>query len=180
MKSVAVLVANGSEEMETVIVVDILRRAGLRVDLTALTAGPIACSRGVCLESDRVLNNADLDDYDALVLPGGMEGMKCMRSDPRVIDAVRNANANSKLIGAICAAPLVLQEAGILNGRRTACHPGVASMLTEAEHIDQRVVVDENLVTSQGPGTAIPFALKIVELLLDSNAGEQVAEGLVI
>jgi DJ-1 family protein len=180
MKRLALLLAEGGEEMETVIIADVIRRSGVKVELVGLRPGPVLCSRGIVITPDTDLSEVEIGGYDGLLLPGGMGGMKNLSADERVLDAVRSFDREGKLIGAICAAPLVLQEAGLLAERRVTCHPGVADMLTETARSEERVVVDANIVSSQGPGTATEFALRIVEILAGKDVADQVAVGLVI
>ena len=179
MKKVIVPLAEGCEEMAAVIAIDILRRAGLRVEAVSLRKGPVRCSRDVLIVPDREWDAADLDSYDLILLPGGTGGMENLRADRRVLEALRNFAAAGKIVAAICAAPLVLQAAGLLEGRSATCHPGVAADL-QAGRREERVVVDGNIVTSQGPGTAMEFALKIIELVAGAEQAKSVAEGLVL
>ncbi len=180
MKRVIVALANGAEDMEAVIIADVLRRAGWFVPLVGVGPGMITCSRGVRIEPDEIWDEIDVCNYDIIVLPGGMSGMETLKRDRRVLDLLREFDADGKIIAAICAAPLVLQEAGILTGRRVTCHPGVADGLTATARDSKRVVVDGNIVTSQGPGTAVEFALKLIEVGEDKVAAEAVAKGLII
>jgi protein deglycase len=185
MPAALIPLASGVEEMEAVIVIDVLRRARWDVTVAAVrTAGshpgaPLVASRGVRLCADVEWEEASRHLFDALVLPGGAGGTQVLRSDARVIEAVRRQQASGKWVCAICAAPLVLQEAGILKGRRATCHPGVREELVEANCIDERVVIDGRIITSQGPGTAIEFALAILEQVQGAAAAQAVRSGLV-
>ena len=161
MIKVLVPLAEGVEEMEAVIAIDVLRRAGFTVVTAGLQAGPLTASRGVRLLPDTTLDAVRALDFDALVLPGG-KGVALLKQDARVLDAVRALHAAGRWMCAVCAAPLVLQEAGILNGRRVTCFPGVAAQLTATARLNERVVVDDKLITSQGAGTSLEFALAIV------------------
>lgn len=178
---VAVLMTDGSEEMEAVITVDVLRRAGIEVSTVGMNSRMVTCSRDVMINTDIVFD--DLDDimkYEALVLPGGLGGAERFMADPRVIDAIRQFHQADKLICAICAAPLVLEAAGILSGRTVTCHPSVADRLSSGRHESIPVKLDGNILTSQGPGTAFEFALKIIALLMKEPAALQVRKGLVL
>ncbi len=161
MIKVLVPLAEGVEEMEAVIAIDVLRRAGFTVVTAGLQAGPLTASRGVRLLPDTTLDAVRALDFDALVLPGG-KGVALLKQDARVLDAVRALHAAGRWMCAVCAAPLVLQEAGILVGRRVTCFPGVAAQLTATARLNERVVVDGKLITSQGAGTSLEFALAIV------------------
>ena len=180
MANVLVPIADGSEEMEAVIIVDVLRRAKWNVVTAGVTGKTITASRGVCMVADEVWSDVSPQDYDVLLLPGGVGGTQAMAADESLLEAVRAFAEDGRLIGAICAAPLVLQAAGVLQGRRATCHPSVAGDLTVPEVLSERVVVDGRIVTSQGPGTAFEFALKILELVDGPEAARSVAAGLVL
>jgi len=172
--------ADGVEEMEAVIIVDVLRRARWQVTVAGLDAAPVVASRGVKLVPDAAWPAIDIAGHDVLALPGGSAGAKALMADRRVLDAVRQFTEAGKLVGAICAAPLVLQAAGVLRGRRATCHPAVRDRLTEPTPSDDRVVVDGRIVTSQGPGTAFEFALTLIRLAGSPAEAEAVAKGLVL
>lgn len=163
---VLVLLADGVEEMEAVIVMDTLRRAQWQV-VSASVSGPVLeASRGVKLVADALLGDVEPAAFDVLVVPGGMGGVDCFRASAEVLSLMRMfIETDGKVLAAICAAPLALQEAGVLESRTYTSHPAVADQLTCGTRCDERVVVDGNLVSSQGPGTAFEFALKLVELL---------------
>lgn len=187
MASALVPLAVGVEEMEAVIVVDVLRRAGWNVRTAAVRAGagsvpgaPLTASRGVRLLADAEWDEVRPDDFDVLVLPGGAGGTKVLRSFQPLLDAIRRFAQAGKWTCAVCAAPLVLQEAGILRGRSATCHPGVRGELTEARRSDERVVMDGRIVTSQGPGTTFEFALAIVRAVDGDAVAERVRGGLVL
>lgn len=179
MIKVLIPLAEGVEEMEAVIAIDVLRRAGFTVVTAGLQAGPVTASRGVRLIPDTTLEAVSALDFDALVLPGG-KGVTLLKQDARVLAAVRALHERGRWVCAVCAAPLVLQEAGILGGRRVTCFPGVAGQLTATTRVDERVVVDGTLITSQGAGTSLEFALAIVreaggDALARRVGGEMVA-----
>lgn len=180
MTRVLIPVADGSEEMETVIVADTLRRAKWEVVLAGLKDGPITASRGVKIVPDTTMARVDPAAFDAIVIPGGAGGVENLRKDERVLSAVRALRAAGKLVAAVCAGPLVLQEAGILDGLRATCHPGVASSLTRATRLEEPVVEDGGIITSQGPGTSFAFALRIVERFDGRAKGAEIARGMVL
>ena len=181
MTAALVPFAPGFEEMEGVIVVDIARRAGWRVDSVGLTDGPVEASRGVRILPDKAWADISPETYDLLVLPGGAGGVKALCADPRLLEAIRVFDRTGKWIGAICAAPLALQAAGILTpGRKVTCHPAVARQLPAGVRSDARTVMDGRLITSQGPGTAIDFALALIRQIDGEAAAARVAEGLVL
>ncbi len=177
MKRVLMPLAPGFEEVEALTVVDILRRAGAEVVMAGTVAGTITGRNGIRVEPDALLDDSTAEDYDLVVLPGGAEGTENLKRDKRVLELVRDYNARNKDIGAICAAPTVLAEAGILDGRRVTSHPGARDKLGRAVVSDDRVVVDGNIVTSQGPGTAAEFGLMLTEMLYGAAKAFEVNKG---
>ncbi len=171
MVSVLVPLAAGCEEMEAVIVIDVLRRAGASVVVVGLEDGSVEASRGVRIVPDRRLDDVDAAAFDALVLPGGGPGTARLRQDARILRSVREFAAADKWIAAVCAAPTVLLAAGVLAGKRATAHPSVHAELARGGvqvEAAQRVVVDGKLLTSQGPGTCFEFAYALVERLFST------------
>lgn len=178
---VLIPIANGSEEMEAVILIDTLRRAEWDVTVAGLTTGTIVASRGVKLVPDTTWDQINPDDFDMLLLPGGFGGTEALMKHEGVQQALRDFDAKGKWIGAICAAALALNEAGILAGRRFTCYPGVEEKLpSNIRPSDEIVVVDGHLITSQGPGTAFEFALKLIEECGSPNTAASVRAGLLL
>ena len=177
MKKVLVTLAPGFEEIEMVTVVDILRRAGARVTVAGTEKGPIQGSRGMNILPDCFLSTTNAEDFDLVVLPGGQPGPSNLQKDSRVTTISRNMNAEGKQIAAICAAPIVLDSAGILEGRKTTSHPSVRDNLNSANYSEERVVVDGNIITSRSPGTAMEFAMKLVEVLFGKDRVNTVNNG---
>lgn len=177
-----VLMAPGLEEMEAVITIDTLRRAGAYVVAAGLESGVLTASRDVKIEPDIPLDElTDAKEFDVLILPGGMGGTLALRDDVRVRDLLLSySQADHKVVAAICAASLVLDRAGILEGKSFTCYPTVAKDIEGGTWIDEAVVVDGQLITSQGPGTAFAFALTIIETFLGAEARQQVAEGMLL
>jgi len=180
MPTVLVPLARGVEEMEAVMIVDVLRRAQWTVVAAGLEDGPVTASRGVRLVPDRTWSDILPGRFDVLVLPGGGPGAERLAADERILNAIREFHAAGKWMGAVCAAPLVLQAAGILGGRQVTCHPGVAAKLTATARLSDRVVVDGRLVTSQGPGTCFEFALTLVRLIDGPAKATTLADALVL
>lgn len=187
MKRVAVLLAPGFEEIEAVTVIDVLRRAGLEVTAAGTVAGPIRASRGVVVVPDATLDAVVGRVFDAVVLPGGGPGAQALREDARVLDLVRVHARGGALVAAICAAPTVLVSAGVLAGKRITGHPSVHAALAEGcaaagATLDAgaRVVADGRLVTSQGPGTTMEFALALVERLVSREQAEELRKAMVV
>ena len=177
MTTVLVLLAPGFEEIETITVVDILRRAGAKVTLAGTEEGPLKGSRGIEVMPDDLLNNVLEVDFDLLVLPGGQPGTDNLLKDVRVSQLLKKMDGLAKNIAAICAAPLVLQKAGILNNRCVTSHPSIQSDLGEISYSNDRVVVDGHIITNKSPGTAMEFSLKLVEILFGRERMDVVNKG---
>ena len=176
MKKILVVIAPGFEEIETITVVDILRRAGARVILGATVKGNIKGSRGIKIEPDELLDNILKKEYDLICLPGGQPGTDNLKNDARIIKILKRMQQEGKYIAAICAAPIVLQKAGILKDKSITCHPSIKSHFES--YIPNRVVVDGRVITSQSPGTAMEFSLKLVEILFGFERLKKVNDGI--
>lgn len=178
-KKVLIAIADGSEEMETVIPADVLRRAGADVTLASVNKLEITASRGIKLIADKLIAECEKENFDLIVLPGGMPGAEHLRDSVILKNMLQKQAAAGKLIAAICAAPVVvLQHHGLLDGKKATCHPALLHELKNSSK--ERVVISDNIITSQGPGTAAEFALKLVELLIDAKTAQKVASGLVL
>lgn len=181
MASVLVLLAQGCEELEAVTIIDLLRRGNIQVTSAALKSGPVLASRGTVLMADMTLDDALRNqEYDMLALPGGLPGADHLRDDPRVIALVRKMTSQNKYVAAICAAPRVLVKAKVVEGKRITCFPGSLKTadLQGVTLSDDSVVQDGNIITSRGPGTAMDFALLLVELLSDKANRDYVESAL--
>jgi 4-methyl-5(b-hydroxyethyl)-thiazole monophosphate biosynthesis len=180
MAKVLVPLAEGCEELEAVTVIDLLRRANINVITAGLIAGPVKASRGVVLQPDMTLDEALQGDYDMVVLPGGGPGADRLDTDERIRQLLLKMANSEKFTAAICAAPKVLHNAGLLDGKQATCYPGVINADDlPGLNTEQSVVQDGKVVTSRGPGTAMDFALQLVELLTDRQTRDQVEAGLV-
>jgi protein deglycase len=163
---VLVPLAPGFEEIEAVTIVDVLRRAEIEVRVAGLAPGPVRGAHGIELATDCTLAEVDPAELAMLVLPGGMPGTTNLRADARVLALVRALESTGRTVAAICAAPTVLAAAGVLEGRAATSHPSVRAQLAGASVLAQpRVVRSGPVVTSQGVGTALDFALALVEEL---------------
>ena len=179
MKKVAILLADGFEEIEALTPKDVLSRAGFICDLVSIKENNIVRStHDVCIHADKVISACDdFSEYDMIVLPGGMPGAKFLSESEIVISVVRDFDKHGKYIGAICAAPaLVLSKAGIASGRKVTSYPGMDNYLTDAVYMEDAVVQDKNLITSRGPATAMEFAFKLVEVLGENS--ENICNGM--
>ena len=179
MKKVLITLAPGFEEIESITVVDILRRAGARVDVAGTEPGPLEGSRGVKVVPDMLVSEVESGDYDLVVVPGGQPGVTHLQENERVLAIIREMKRDDKKIAAICAAPLVLQSAGVLGKDISTSHPSVREKLNEVQYSEDRVVVDGNLITSRSPGTAMEFAMKLVEVLFGPDRVKVVNDGVI-
>lgn len=175
MKKVLVPLAPGFEEIEALAVVDILRRAGAEVVTAGTAENPIEGRNGIKVLADRPMDQAGPDEFDMIVLPGGAKGTENLKKDDRIKKILIEMDKKKKLVTAICAAPTVLAAAGLTHARGITCHPSVRNAFDDGERISfERVVIDGNIVTSQGPGTAMEFAFKLVEILFGPAKAEEV------
>jgi len=177
MKKIVVLLAEGFEEIEAVTPVDILRRAGVEVLLTGVSDKKVKGSNGIVIETDCLLKELPID-IDGVVIPGGMPGSRNISDSEEAGSLIRKCYESGRLIAAICAAPaVVLGEMGLLEGLKFTGYPGTEKSVNDAKHSEERVVIDRNLITSRGPGTAAEFSLALVEYLVDSNKAEEIRKG---
>ncbi len=179
MKTALVLFADGSEELEAVTVINILRRGGVNVTVAGLHGGVLRGARGTMLQPDTTLDEALIHSYDMVVLPGGQPGANNLKADARVIKLVQQMAANGRYVSAICAAPAVLATAGLLDGKRAASFPGTLDSFPNISRQTQAVVEDGKVITSRGPGTAMDFALTLLERLTDKAKRDEVEKALV-
>ena len=163
MAKVAVILANGFEEIEALTVVDVLRRANISCDMVGFEER-VTGSHDIQVKADRVFDG-DLSDYDLLVLPGGMPGSANLRDNQALISEIQSFNQEGKKISAICAAPIALHQAGVLKDKHFTCYDGVQENITDGIYQKETVVVDGNLTTSRGPSTALAFAYELVAQL---------------
>lgn len=180
MANVLVPLAQGCEELEAITVIDLLRRAGINVVTAGLDDQPVTASRGNVLIPDTSLDEVLSKDFDMIVLPGGLPGADHLKNDPRIIQLVQQMLENDRYVAAICAAPRVLVQAGVLDGRCITSFPGAidAAAVTGLKYVDEPVVTDSKLITSRGPGTAMDFALQLIEVLVGRQQRDEVEAGL--
>ena len=180
MSRIGVLLAEGFEEIEAVTIIDVLRRAELEVTVLGVGGERISGAHGLQVEADQVLEENPDADWSALVLPGGLPGATNLRDNPIVLELIRSTYSAGGKLAAICAAPIVLGSAGVLEGRRATCYPGFEEGLTGAECSEERVVVDGNITTSRGPGTSLDFALCLVAQFKDQETADSLREGMLV
>lgn len=159
---VAILLANGFETLEGLTVVDILRRAEVECTTFALDGLEAKTSHNIYVKADKNIMDEEIRNYDFIVLPGGMPGAKNLRGNDRVIELINEFNDKNKYICAICAGPISLAKAGIVEGRNLTCYPGFEEEMGNINYKKDLVVVDGNIITGRGPAAAIPFAFEIL------------------
>ncbi len=175
MAKALIFLAPGYEEVEMLTVVDMLRRAGIQIDMVSVTGQrEVTSSHNVTVTADTLLSEADFDNADSLILPGGVPGTPNLQACVPLCRQLENFAAQGKLVAAVCAAPSVLAALGILNGKKATCYPDYADKLPGAEYVKQPVVTDGNVITSRGMGTCIEFAGAIIEKLLGKDAADEV------
>lgn len=178
MKTVLVPLAQGCEELEAVAIIDILRRAGISVVSAGLDGQPVRGSRGTVLLPDTTLDEALRHSFDMVALPGGQPGTNNLKADKRIIALVQRMAQEDKYVAAVCAAPSVLATAGLLDGKRATSFPGALDGFPTVKREPAAVVEDGKFVTSRGPGTAMDFALTLVERLAGRTKRDEVEAGL--
>ncbi len=181
MAKVLVPLAQGCEELEAVTICDLLDRAGIEVVTAGLDEEPVKASHGITLVPDMTLEDALKEDYDMVVLPGGLPGADNLDNDERLAAFLKKMAGAGKFVGAICAAPVVLARNGLLDGKKATAYPGFIGPDTfpTVQHTGGVVERDGNVITSRGPGTALDFALALIEMLTDRKTRDEVEAQLV-
>jgi len=175
MKKIAVFLAEGLEEIEGLTVVDILRRAEVDVTTVSITEkNEVTGSHNIKIWADKKFEEVTFDELDGVVLPGGMPGTTNLMNHAGVNEVIKSFAAEGKLVSAICAAPSVLGQAGLLEGKKATCYPGFEKQMTGATATTDKVVQDGNIITSRGMGTAIPFALALTAYLLGQEVANKI------
>lgn len=178
---VYVHLAEGFEEIEALACVDIMRRVGIETVTVSITGQKLVKSvRGIAITADILYEEADYKSCDMIVLPGGMPGAKNLGEHKGLVGKIKEFAQNNKWIAAICAAPMILGHEGLLKGKKATIFPGMEAHLAEAEVVSDRVVIDGNLITSKGPGTAMEFAIALVGILKGQEAAERLKKDLVM
>ncbi len=166
-----VLLADGFEEIEALIPVDILRRGGVEVQLVSIKEDIVKSSSGTKIVSDMKIK--DVKEFDIIITPGGLPGAENLMNDSKVINLIKNAYVNNKWIASICASPIVLDRADILSNKEFTCYPGFEKNIT-GTYVSERVVIDRNVITAMGPGVAFDFAFTILEKTLGKEIADKV------
>ena len=178
MAKVLMPMAEGFEEIEALTVVDILRRADIGVVLAGLQPGSVAGAHNISIIPDTTIESVNAVDFDMIILPGGQPGSDNLNADPRIHALLAEFAAAEKLIGAICAAPIVLAAAGLLNGKKATCYPSYSDRLHGGIYEESPVVSDGTIITSRGPGTAVKFGIEIAARLAGRQAADAVAKAM--
>ena len=182
MTKILVPLAEGVEMIEALSVVDVFRRWGIDVDIAAVGIDlKVTSSHGVPVIADCSLNDCIHNEYDLIVLPGGIPGAQNLQKSEVLKELLLKQKSRNKLYGAICASPaVVLEHHGLLEGKKATCHPGFAANLKSQKNISESVVADGNCVTARGAGVSIEFGLELLEILEGSDKRKEVEKGMAI
>lgn len=171
---VAIFFGTGYEEIEALAVVDVLRRADIQITMVGVNGDRVTSSRGITICMDKKIEDIVIDDYDMLVLPGGIPGVDNLYANSTLTQTIKNFKMQNKWLAAICAAPSILGKLGVLQQEKATCYPGFEDTLDGCEYIDQSVVCSNHIITAKGAGVSLDFAFKILEVI----KGKEVVEGL--
>lgn len=180
MPKVAIILAEGFEEVEAVAPIDALRRAGVEVIIAGLSKEPVASARNVRIVPDASVDELNPEELDMIILPGGAGGVEKLKQDKRVEALVKALESKGKYVSAICAAPTALAKFGLLEGRKATAYPALKEDIKPAIFVDEKVVEDDRVITSQGPGTALLFGIKLVEKLMGKEKAKEVAQKMLV
>jgi len=180
MQPIAVLLAEGFEEIEAIAIIDTLRRAEFTVTTAGLAGISVTGAHTITIQADTTLAKLTAATLGAVVLPGGMPGAANLAASSAVITLLQQVRAAGKPVAAICAAPLVLDKAGLIKGKRITCYPGFESQCTSATVTSERVQVDGDLVTARGPGAAIEFALALITLYGKPDTAAKLRQAMIV
>lgn len=179
MKKVYEFISNGSEEVEALIPVDVLRRAGVDIQIVSTTGEEvITTSHGVRIICDALIEDIDTSDADLLMIPGGLPGAENLCNHPLVREAIQRQYEAGKLVSAICAGPMIFGSLGISKGKRCTCYPGFEDHLDGATYTEELVTVDGNVITGEGPAATFPYAYTLCEILCGKQTAEALKEGM--
>ena len=179
MKTVLIPIADGTEELETVTIIDVLRRAGAKVTVASVGSINVKCAHQTTIIADCLIADCKQKDFDLIVLPGGLPGADNLRDSKILFELLKNQKSENKFYAAICASPdVVFQTHGFLKGKKATCYPGFGVDFDNLSN--ERVVVDGNCITSQGPGTALEFALVLVELLIGKEIKKSLSDAMCV
>ncbi len=178
---VYIILGEGFEEMEAIVPCDMLRRAGIEVQLAGIGGTVIRGSRGICVSADLTVEQMDYTQVDMIVLPGGLGGVESILASKTVLNAVQQVYQNGHYVAAICAAPTVLAKLGITDNKKATCYPGMENQMGAAQMLpNAKAVTDGHVITGTAAGTAYDFALELITALRGKAAAAQVAKGIVL
>ncbi len=181
MKKAILFLANGYEEIEALAVVDYLRRAEIQVDMVSITGTlETVSAHGVHIKADKLVEDVNAADYDAVITPGGLPGSNLLAENEKVVSYLQSFYEADKLVASICASPLALEAAGLAAKIKGTCYPGFESKINFKEFSEEIVVKDGNVITSRGPATSPYFALAIIEALVGKEKADQIRKGTLI
>lgn len=179
MNKIMVMLADGFEEVEALTVVDVLRRADVQCDMVSIDENRnVAGSHKITVRSDYSIDEVNTSEYDGIVLPGGMPGAVNLRNSIKVVETVKDYYSTGKIVAAICAAPIVLDKAGIIAGKRITSYPSFESQLRNCIYCQDTVCIDNHIITSRGPSTALAFAYEILNAIGKEKETEELKEGM--
>lgn len=177
--NIALLLADGFEEIETITLIDLLRRANLNIDTISINSeNKVTGGQNITIEADKKIELVEFDIYDALILPGGSKGVLNLASDNRVIPLVKEFNSKEKFLIAICAAPFLLSQAGIITNFKYTCYPSWHSKIDSGSYTESNVVVSDKIITSRGVGTAIDLGLKLIEIFISIEKSNEIKKAI--
>ena len=180
-KTILIHLAFGFEETEAVTIIDVLRRAGFNVTIVSVTGfRKVTGAHHISVEADQLFEDVDYDHADMIILPGGMPGTTNLQNHPGLKEKLLQFQEENKTIAAICAAPMILGSLGFLQGKKAVCYPGFESDLTGATVLQSPFVVDGNIITGRGVGTALEFSLEIVRMFKGNQLAQELRSALVI
>ncbi|MGL4740901.1 MAG: DJ-1 family glyoxalase III [Sarcina sp.] len=180
MKKVLIMLAQGFETIEALSVKDVCMRAKVTCDLCSLNEETVVSSHGIKIEADLTLKNCDYKNYDVLVIPGGMPGAKNLKENDKVIEIIKYFNGNKKIIASICAGPIALARAGVIEGKEVTSYPDYKEQLGNVNYKEEIVVVSDNIITSRGPATALEFSYEIIKALGYKNEARDIRKAMLV
>ena len=180
MAQALIFLAPGYEEVEMLTVVDLLRRSHISIDMVSITDSlEVTSSHNVTIKADKLFQDADFDEADMIILPGGIPGTPNLLAYQPLTDKIKEFASQKKWLSAVCAAPTIYDELKLFEGRKATCYPTFAEKLTDAVYVKQPVVVDDIFITSRGAGTTIEFAAAIVERFAGKDTAKEVLEAII-
>ena len=176
---VAVYFATGYEEIEALAVVDVLRRGGIEVIMVGVDGKTVVSSHKVSINMDAAIDEINHDEIDMMVLPGGLPGVHNLAANETLVKALKAFKEQGKWLAAICAAPSILGDLGLLEGEKATCYPGYEDKLLGCEHLENKVVVSNHVITGKGAGASLEFGYKILEVLKGTEIVDQLKKGMI-